>query len=290
MLLFYNGWPDLLFGMIVEAAVGATIGDEIEKGKAVGVGKITTWGTGRAEDEFAEDIADEERYEHANISRNIEGGAELVIDAFTMAALGLGALKKGHGDSGGNGAGDVDSNGGRSENSSGAEGNVPNTNGTQNHNAVVMEPEADFAGNVGNLRQHNQDSLSEHMVNARLTDKGDSIYGGHDMSNFYRQLDESGGNLTEPPVQIAPGMYDVKYKLPTTRESFTPRKTLYDPEVYPNMANLAEAAGHKALTQFKLTGNLPETTTVGGIVFKTPINTRGDIPTVPSVFPIGVSQ
>jgi len=175
-------------------------------------------------------------------------------------------------------------------NTKGTEGNAPNTNGTPNHNDVVMEPEADFAGNVGNLRQKNQDSLSDHMVNAGLTNRGDSIYGGHDMSNFYRQLDESGGSLTEPPVQIAPGIYDVKYKLPTTRESFTPRKTLYDPEMYPNMANLAEAAGHKALTQFKLTGKAPETTTVGGIVFKTPINTRGDIPTVPSVFPIGVSQ
>ncbi|BFM48204.1 CdiA family toxin C-terminal domain-containing protein [Marinomonas sp. THO17] len=153
---------------------------------------------------------------------------------------------------------------------------------------VSMEPEANFAGNVGDVSDPSIGSITEHMVEASV--KGKQIYGGHDSDNFYKILSEAGGEIKGSPDEIAPGIYEIKYTLPgKTYKNGSASKTVYDPEVYPNMNKLADAAAHKALTEYQLTGNVPDTVDVGGIKFKTPVVIKdgGELPIVPTVYPVG---
>jgi|GEM_PF-5035165 len=80
-------------GMVVEAAVGATIGDDIEEVKEVVAGEVSAWGVDKNTDEFGEDLADEQRYGDGEIHTDVAGGSVLVVDLVAAAVLGAAAKK-----------------------------------------------------------------------------------------------------------------------------------------------------------------------------------------------------
>ena len=161
-------------------------------------------------------------------------------------------------------------------NAKGLGGEGPDTKLNSPNTDARMEPEADFAGNVGDVRDPSIGSIAEHMVEASV--KGKQIYGGHNLDNFNTVLSEAGGEIKGSPIEIAPGIYDIKYTLPgKTYKNGSVTKTVYDPAVYPNMDKLADSAAHKALTEYQLTGKVPDTVDVGGIKFKTPVVIRDGV-------------
>ncbi|AHF67503.1 two-partner secretion domain-containing protein [Pseudomonas cichorii] len=143
--------------------------------------------------------------------------------------------------------------------------------------ADYLLPDADFVGR-GVVRP----DLKDHLVDA--TRSGKQISGGHDLENFMQALTEHSG--TSSRFEVAPGIYKVEYRLPNATKDAV--KTVYDPKVYPDMANMANEAAHKALIQYQLTGGSVQEVVVGKVRFQVPINIRGEQVYVPTAFPIGV--
>ncbi|WP_254699954.1 CdiA family toxin C-terminal domain-containing protein [Trinickia violacea] len=141
-------------------------------------------------------------------------------------------------------------------------------------------PDADFAGR-GNVRP----DLTDHLTNAGLS--GKQISGGHDMNNFVSALNDAGGTILSQ-TENAPGIYEVQYQLPNATKPAT--KTIFDPSVYPNMADMASTAAGKALMQYQMTGSTVQTVVVDGVQFSVPIKMQNGVPYVPTAFPIGVSK
>lgn len=158
-----------------------------------------------------------------------------------------------------------------------------------------LEPEADFANKLGNVRDATKGTLTEHMVLADISKSGKNIYGGHDINNFTQAINENNGTiLSRIETSKDSGIYQVEYVLPASTKPQL--KTVYDPVKYPDMAYLVNAAAQKALMEYQFkgyTGTKVFDIDVGGIKFKVPVNPTSKnnlTPTVPTVFPIGVSK
>lgn len=86
-------------------------------------------------------------------------------------------------------------------------------------------------------------------------------------------------------VEKGPGIYEVQYQLPNATKPAI--KTIYDPSMYPEMANMASTAANKALVQYQITGVAEQKVVVNGIEFFVPIRvTAGKPPSVPTAYPI----
>ncbi len=148
---------------------------------------------------------------------------------------------------------------------------------------------------VKNVRDATKGTLTEHMVLADISKSGKNIYGGHDINNFTQAINENNGTiLSRIETSKDSGIYQVEYVLPASTKPQL--KTVYDPVKYPDMAYLVNAAAQKALMEYQFkgyTGTKVFDIDVGGIKFKVPVNPTSKnnlTPTVPTVFPIGVSK
>ena len=120
------------------------------------------------------------------------------------------------------------------------------------------------------------EELSDHLV--KVSQPGKKISGGHDLKNFITDLNNTGGTVVSK-MEKASGIYEIQYQLPNATKPAT--KTVYDPAVYPSMADMANLAGDKALIQYQLTGDLSPTIVVNGVKFSLPIRTQNGQPYAP---------
>jgi hypothetical protein len=144
----------------------------------------------------------------------------------------------------------------------------------------TMLAEADFASRIP-IRA----DLENHLVNAKVS--GREISGGHNMENFESTLQTAGGTVVSK-TEVAPGVYEVQYKLPKGMDREPRTKTVYAPSVYSDaqMASMAGDAAAKGIIQYQLTGSSQQEVVVNGIKFFVPIKSTASGPIVPSVFPI----
>ena len=82
-------------GMIVEAAVDAVVGDNIEEVKAYASDKISTWGTDKTSEDFYESLAEEQKFKDSDFHTNVDGGSELVVELAAVALVGKAVTNKG---------------------------------------------------------------------------------------------------------------------------------------------------------------------------------------------------
>jgi filamentous hemagglutinin len=146
--------------------------------------------------------------------------------------------------------------------------------------ADTLLPEAEFAGR-GTIRS----DLNEHVNNAVVS--GKQISGGHNMVEFNKTLEDAGGTIIYKK-EVANGIFEIQYQLPNGSKVAT--KTVYDPEIYTNMPEMATMAANKALIQYQLTGKLAQKVTIDGIQFDVPIKIQNGVPYIATVFPIGVEK
>ncbi|WP_285427915.1 filamentous hemagglutinin N-terminal domain-containing protein [Pseudomonas sp. lyk4-R2A-8] len=145
--------------------------------------------------------------------------------------------------------------------------------------ADTLLPDADFIGR-GIVRT----DLADHLVNAAIS--GKQISGGHNLENFMQALKDASGTISGKPLEVAPGIYKVEYKLPNATKDAV--KTVYDPKVYPEMSDMASDAARRALIQYQATGERLQEVIVGKLRFQVPINIKDGEMYVPTAFPIGV--
>ena len=138
--------------------------------------------------------------------------------------------------------------------------------------------------------------IGKHLIEAEVkTYKGQpsEIAGGHNMDNFNQTLQANGGQVIGLPKEVAPGIYQVEYRLPGTRQGETKTKTVYDPAMYTDtqMATMANDAVGRAIYQWNKegTGKVPDVqfVTVNGVKFEVPISSYKGSIYVPTAFPSG---
>lgn len=96
--------------------------------------------------------------------------------------------------------------------------------------------------------------------------------GGNNLENFVQVLKDASGTISSKPLEVAPGIYMVGYKLPNATKDAV--KTVYDPTVYPEMLNMASDAARIALIQYQVTGERLHEVIVGKLRFQVPINIK----------------
>jgi hypothetical protein len=150
-----------------------------------------------------------------------------------------------------------------------------------------MLAEADFAGRIPT-----RTDLQNHLINAQVS--GKQISGGHNLVNFETTLQGAGGQIMSK-VEIAPGVYEIEYKL--ANKNYTangvetlPRKTVYDPAVYSDskMSSMATEAAARGQIQFQATGVKDQFVKVGDIWFFAPVKVEeatGKVLGTRTVFP-----
>ncbi|WP_349627575.1 hemagglutinin repeat-containing protein [Herbaspirillum sp. C9C3] len=142
--------------------------------------------------------------------------------------------------------------------------------------------EADFAGRIP-VRE----DLIDHLRNGKIA--GKEISGGHNEENFMQTLVSAKGTLVSR-TEVAPGIYEIEYRLPKGSGKTPKTKTVYDPKVHDDisMGNSAQEAAAKGMIQYQSgegykhpNGSMVLDVQVNGINFKVPINNGR----IPSVFP-----
>jgi filamentous hemagglutinin len=136
--------------------------------------------------------------------------------------------------------------------------------------------------------------IGKHLIEAEVkTYKGQpsEIAGGHNMDNFNQTLQANGGQVIGLPKEVAPGIYQVEYRLPGTRQGETKTKTVYDPAMYTDaqMATMANDAAARAIYQWNRGGGVTnvEFVMVNGVKFEVPISQYKGKPYIPTAFPSG---
>ena len=108
------------------------------------------------------------------------------------------------------------------------------------------------------------------------------------MTNFDAVLASAGGQVTAK-VEVAPGIYEIEYKLPKGMNRDPEIKTVYDPKVYSDaqMTSMASEAAARAQIQFQVTGGKEQYIQIGSVWFYAPINisTTGVVNGIRTVFP-----
>jgi filamentous hemagglutinin len=137
--------------------------------------------------------------------------------------------------------------------------------------------------------------IAKHLIDAQVNTNRQglpsSINGGHNMDNFNQTLQANGGQVVGSPKEVAPGIYQVEYRLPGTAQNKVETKTIYDPAKYTDvqMASMANEAVGRAIYQWNAGGGTSrkEFVTVNGIKFEVPIGSyRGQV-YVPTAYPSG---
>ncbi|CAM8655721.1 Domain of unknown function DUF637, haemagglutinin putative [Comamonadaceae bacterium] len=139
--------------------------------------------------------------------------------------------------------------------------------------------------------------IAQHLIDAgvkvdRRSGLANEITGGHNMDNFNSTLQANGGQVIGTPVEVAPGIYQVEYRLPGTTGK-NQLKTVYDTARYSDqqMASMANDAASQAIYQWNKTGNgkVPATqyVTVNGVKFVVPISSYQGKVYVPTAYPAG---
>ena len=135
--------------------------------------------------------------------------------------------------------------------------------------------------------------IGQHLIQAEIkTIKGQpsAIAGGHNIDNFNQALQTNGGQVIGKPVEVAPGIYQVEYRLPGTvgKNEF---KTVYDPAKYTDaqMASMANEAVGRAIYQWNNSGGVgsKEFVVVNGVKFEVPISSYKGQVYVPTAYPAG---
>jgi filamentous hemagglutinin len=149
-----------------------------------------------------------------------------------------------------------------------------------------MLAEADFAGRIPTRAD-----LQNHLINAQIS--GKQISGGHNLVNFENTLQGAGQIVSK--IEIAPGVYEIEYKLANKNYvsngvEVLPKKTVYDPAVYSDskMSSMATEAAARAQIQFQVTGKTEQYVKVGDIWFFSPVNidkVTGTVNGIRTVFP-----
>lgn len=140
--------------------------------------------------------------------------------------------------------------------------------------------------------------IAQHLIEAdvRLDKKSglaSEITGGHNMDNFNSTLQANGGQVIGTPVEVAPGIYQVEYRLPGTKAGDTYVKTVYDTAKYSDqqMATMANDAVSRAIYQWNKagTGKVPDIqyVNVNGVKFAVPIRSYQGKVYVPTAYPAG---
>ncbi|WP_299531726.1 CdiA family toxin C-terminal domain-containing protein [uncultured Herbaspirillum sp.] len=140
--------------------------------------------------------------------------------------------------------------------------------------------EADFAGRIP-VRE----DLIDHLRNGKVA--GKEISGGHNEKNFMQTLDSAKGTLVSR-TEVAPGIYEIEYRLPKGSGKTPKTKTVYDPKVHDDisMGNSAQEAAAKGMIQYQIDRNPRQYVIVNGISFYVPVNKdSGSIRTVFPSFP-----
>jgi hypothetical protein len=145
----------------------------------------------------------------------------------------------------------------------------------------LHEPGADFAG-----RGIQRPDWLNHMEQASKS--GKQISGGHNADNFHALLKQEGGTVVSSK-SAGNGITRVEYKLPNhnpAKDPFT--KTIYDPAVYPNMAEQAQTASHRILREYHANPSKAEhLVIVDGIKFDGAVRYVDGKATVLTVYPSG---
>jgi filamentous hemagglutinin len=137
--------------------------------------------------------------------------------------------------------------------------------------------------------------IGKHLIEAEVKlykGQPSSISGGHNMDNFNQTLQANGGQVIGTPKVVAPGIYEIEYRMPGTVGK-NPTKTVYDPAKYSDtqMALMANEAVGKAIYQWNKAGagKIPDVQLVeiNGIKFEVPISSYKGQVYVPTAYPSG---
>ena len=138
--------------------------------------------------------------------------------------------------------------------------------------------------------------IAKHLIEAEIKTnrqgQATTVSGGHNMDNFNQILQTNGGQVIGTPREVAPGIYQVEYRLPGTRHGEVETKTVYDPAKYSDaqMASMANEAVGRAVYQWNKTGTkVPDIqfVEVNGIKFEVPISVYKKQVYVPTAYPSG---
>ncbi|WP_353400600.1 CdiA family toxin C-terminal domain-containing protein, partial [Hydrogenophaga sp. 5NK40-0174] len=169
----------------------------------------------------------------------------------------------------------------RIENNVNADGNFAGGVAVRPRDGLVPEGTAQVDTPIG---KH----LIEAEINFNRKGQPSKIAGGHNMQNFDAMLQANGGQIMGSPVPLAPGIYQVEYRLPGTVGK-NQIKTVYDSNIYSDaqMSTMANDAVGKAVYQWNKGGGTSsmEIVEVGGIKFEVPISSFKGTVYVPTAYP-----
>jgi filamentous hemagglutinin len=139
--------------------------------------------------------------------------------------------------------------------------------------------------------------IAKHLIDAEIKTnrqgQPSAVSGGHNMDNFNQTLQANGGQVIGAPREVSPGIYQVEYRLPGTKQGEVEIKTVYDPSKYSDqqMASMANEAVGRAVYQWNKagTGKVPDVqlVEVNGVKFEVPISSYKGKVYVPTAYPSG---